>query len=172
MRSRAAVGCRAVLTASVATAALVSPAHAYQTRTIELPLLANQWASALAVAAHAPASYALAAIDANQMERAAKAIIKLRALARRGSDTDYWPMETHTPFYGWGLAGDVETTALAVQALTLAAGKEQKNPRHRERSIWAAGRPGHFFAKREVVPATRTWKISNANQQRYRRHRD
>ena len=30
----------------------------------------------------------------------------------------YWSLETNTPFYGWGLAGRVETTALLVQALT------------------------------------------------------
>ena len=29
----------------------------------------------------------------------------------------YWSLETNTPFYGWGLAGRVETTALVVQAL-------------------------------------------------------
>jgi hypothetical protein len=29
----------------------------------------------------------------------------------------YWVLETNTPFYGWGLAGRVETTAIVVQAL-------------------------------------------------------
>ena len=29
----------------------------------------------------------------------------------------YWALESNTPFYGWGMAGRVETTALAVQAL-------------------------------------------------------
>ena len=76
---------------------------------------------------HFLASYALAAIDANQMERAAKAIIKLRALARQTSDTNYWMTEAHTPFYGWGLPAYIETTALAVQALASAASKEQQD---------------------------------------------
>ncbi|HKS40899.1 MAG TPA: hypothetical protein VJX74_09840, partial [Blastocatellia bacterium] len=66
-------------------------------------------------------------IDANQMERAAKAIIKLRAQAHPGSDINYWTTEAHTPFYSWGLPAYIETTALAVQALASAASKEQQN---------------------------------------------
>lgn len=64
------------------------------------------------------ASYALAAIDAGDQPAAALATTKLRTLARSEGDTTYWALETNTPFYGWGLAGRVETTALAVQALT------------------------------------------------------
>jgi hypothetical protein len=30
----------------------------------------------------------------------------------------YWALETNTPFYGWGLAGRIETTALAVEAIS------------------------------------------------------
>ncbi|MFL6276964.1 MAG: MG2 domain-containing protein [Blastocatellia bacterium] len=63
------------------------------------------------------ASFALAAMEARQNERAAQAIARLTALARQEKDTTYWTLETNTPFYGWGLAGRVETTALAVQAL-------------------------------------------------------
>ena len=37
-----------------------------------------------------------------------------------------------TPFYGWGLAARIETTALAVQAMTLAASKEQQNGKDSE----------------------------------------
>jgi hypothetical protein len=64
------------------------------------------------------ASYALAAIDAGDQPTAARATTKLRALAHAEGDTTYWALETNTPFYGWGLAGRIETTALAVQALT------------------------------------------------------
>lgn len=64
------------------------------------------------------AAYALAAIDAQDMARAMRAIARLRSLAHVEGDTAYWSLETNTPFYGWGLAGRVETTALAVQALT------------------------------------------------------
>ena len=38
-------------------------------------------------------------------------------LALEEGNTTYWTLETNTPFYGWGLAGRVETTALVVQAL-------------------------------------------------------
>jgi uncharacterized protein YfaS (alpha-2-macroglobulin family) len=63
------------------------------------------------------ASYALAALDADDPGRAQKVIDKLRVLAHDENGTTYWSLETNTPFYGWGLAGRVETTALVVQAL-------------------------------------------------------
>jgi hypothetical protein len=63
------------------------------------------------------ASYALAAIEAGDVSRAMPAIVRLRALAHTEGDMTYWSLETNTPFYGWGLAGRVETTALVVQAL-------------------------------------------------------
>ncbi|HKR13850.1 MAG TPA: alpha-2-macroglobulin family protein [Pyrinomonadaceae bacterium] len=66
---------------------------------------------------HLLASYALASVDAKDMARAKPAIEKLRTLAVAEENTTYWTLETNTPFYGWGLAGRVETTALAVQTL-------------------------------------------------------
>jgi hypothetical protein len=63
------------------------------------------------------ASYALAAMDAGEKTRAEKAVAKLRTLAREEAGTSYWNLESNTPFYGWGLAGRIETTALAVNAL-------------------------------------------------------
>ncbi|HYX31179.1 MAG TPA: alpha-2-macroglobulin family protein, partial [Pyrinomonadaceae bacterium] len=63
------------------------------------------------------ASYALARIDSGDVNGAARAIAKLRSLAHEEKGGSYWSLETNTPFYGWGLAGRVETTALAVQAL-------------------------------------------------------
>ena len=63
------------------------------------------------------ASYALAAFDAGEKSNAERAIALLRTLAHEEGATSYWALETNTPFYGWGLAGRLETTALAVQAL-------------------------------------------------------
>ena len=64
------------------------------------------------------ASYALAALNAGDTSRAKPVIEKLSTLAHREGGTIYWDLETNTPFYGWGVAGRVETTALVVQALT------------------------------------------------------
>jgi CD109 antigen len=64
------------------------------------------------------ASYALAAIDVGDTTRAEKAIAKLRALAHDENGASFWSLESNTPFYGWGMAGRVETTALVVQALS------------------------------------------------------
>src|SRR4029078_940671 len=63
------------------------------------------------------ASYVLAAIDTKDIRHAKPAVEKLRTLALEQGNTAYWSLETNTPFYGWGLAGRVETTALVVQAL-------------------------------------------------------
>jgi len=63
------------------------------------------------------ASYALAAMDAGDDVAAAQAVTKLRSIAQQEAGTTYWKLETNTPFHGWGIAGRVETTALAVQAL-------------------------------------------------------
>src|SRR5262245_42585078 len=63
------------------------------------------------------ASYALAAIDAGEKEGTRRATAKLRALAREEAGYTYWNLESETPFYGWGMAGKIETTALAVKAL-------------------------------------------------------
>ncbi|HEV2666717.1 MAG TPA: hypothetical protein VG324_17495, partial [Blastocatellia bacterium] len=70
------------------------------------------------------ASYALAAMDAGEKKGAEKAVAKLRTLAREEAGTSYWNLESNTPFYGWGLAGRIETTALAVNALKRAGAAE------------------------------------------------
>ena len=63
------------------------------------------------------ASLALAAADTGESALVARAAARLRALALEEGAGSFWALETNTPFYGWGLAGRVETTALAVQAL-------------------------------------------------------
>jgi len=64
------------------------------------------------------ASYALAALEVKETTTARKIVEKLRSLAHSEGSAAYWSLETNTPFYGWGLAGRVETTALVVQALS------------------------------------------------------
>lgn len=64
------------------------------------------------------AAYTLAALEAGDSARAARAVERLRALARSEDAMTFWSSETSTPFYGWGMAGRIETTALAVQALS------------------------------------------------------
>lgn len=63
------------------------------------------------------ASYALALLKSGDAKQAAPVIERLRALAHTEAGATYWALETNTPFYGWGAAGRVETTALVVQAL-------------------------------------------------------
>jgi hypothetical protein len=78
------------------------------------------------------ASYSMASMEAGEKSRAEKAVAKLRTLAREEAGTSYWNLESNTPFYGWGLAGRIETTALAVSALkrdgaTRSQGDMEKN---------------------------------------------
>jgi hypothetical protein len=63
------------------------------------------------------ASYALAALEIGDKQAGTRATTRLRALAHNEGELTYWALETNTPFYGWGLAGRVETTALVIQAL-------------------------------------------------------
>ena len=71
------------------------------------------------------ASYVLTAIDGGEsVDKIGRAVRKLRALAREDASGVYWPLDTSTPFYGWGQAGRIETTALAVQALAKARGAQ------------------------------------------------
>lgn len=75
---------------------------------------------------YAIASFALAAIDAGEKERVARALEKLRSLARDEAGGAYWNLETNTPFYGWGMAGRVETSALALKALALGGAESDR----------------------------------------------
>lgn len=65
-------------------------------------------------------TYALLAFAVGHQPDALTAVERLRKLEHREGDVSYWVLETNTPFYGWGLAGRVETTALVLQALAKA----------------------------------------------------
>jgi alpha-2-macroglobulin-like protein len=65
-------------------------------------------------------NYAIAAAASSLDDRIARVQPILATLAHREGDTTYWNLEANTtPFYGWGFAGRLETTALAVESLTL-----------------------------------------------------
>jgi hypothetical protein len=67
---------------------------------------------------YAIGSYALAALASGDKSAFTTCVARLRKLERREGDSSYWSLEMNTPFYGWGLAGRVETTAIVLQALT------------------------------------------------------
>jgi uncharacterized protein YfaS (alpha-2-macroglobulin family) len=73
------------------------------------------------------ASYALALIELRDAARAKPVLEKLRSLARTEGVGTYWSLETNTPFYGWGLAGRIETTALVVRAFSQYCGLQEGN---------------------------------------------
>lgn len=63
-------------------------------------------------------NYAIAAMGAKRQEHIANARELLARLAHSEGSTTYWNLEANTtPFYGWGTAGRLETTALVVEAL-------------------------------------------------------
>lgn len=53
-------------------------------------------------------------VDARLVDRVAR---RLAGLAREASDVAFWESRGETPFYGRGMSGDLETTALAAYAL-------------------------------------------------------
>lgn len=69
--------------------------------------------------AYLAGNYAIAAVQSGRPEHIENAEFVLRRLAHREGDATYWNLEANTsPFYGWGFAGRLETTALAVKALS------------------------------------------------------
>ncbi len=87
--------------------------------------------------AYVVASTALAAFDGGEPAIAQKAVAKLQQLAREEAGTTYWTVGSNTPFYSWGKAGQVETTAIAAQALMRSqqADKQAKTSPLVERSL-------------------------------------
>jgi hypothetical protein len=66
---------------------------------------------------YALAEFAIATSEFGDRQHASDAISKLIKLATPEHGGVYWVLEHNTPFYGWGHAGRVESTAMAVLAL-------------------------------------------------------
>ena len=72
------------------------------------------------------ALFGLASLDAGEAESAKQIASRLEKMAIAEGTGAYWKLETNTPFYGWGTAGRIETTALVVQLLTRVAKLDAK----------------------------------------------
>lgn len=66
---------------------------------------------------YALALFGLASLDAGNKSDALALADKLAGMAVSEGSSVYWNLETNTPFYGWGKAGRIETTALVIQLL-------------------------------------------------------
>jgi hypothetical protein len=75
---------------------------------------------------YALALYGLASLDAGDTATAKQIAGTLEKSAIAEGSAAYWNLETNTPFYGWGTAGRIETTALVVQLLTRVAKLENR----------------------------------------------
>jgi hypothetical protein len=84
---------------------------------------------------YALALYGLASLDAGNMETAREIAGKLEKMAIPEGNAVYWKLETNTPFYGWGTAGRVETTALVLQLLIREAQTQQLENAERDSLI-------------------------------------
>ncbi len=69
------------------------------------------------------ANYALAAKAAGDDKTFARLVDGLRASVHYENNAAYWQLERNTPFYVWGAAGRVESTAEVLRALTAAGTK-------------------------------------------------
>jgi hypothetical protein len=77
---------------------------------------------------YAVAASALAALEMSDVEFARDALARLVALATTRDGQTFWASRGLTPYRGWGRAGDIETTALAVRALAAARDKKLDVP--------------------------------------------
>jgi hypothetical protein len=68
------------------------------------------------------ASVALTALSTGDRETAIRALTLIERSAHAERDATYWDLQTNTLFFGWGMPGKVESTALSVRAL--AAGRD------------------------------------------------
>lgn len=66
---------------------------------------------------YALALYGLASLDGGNPAIASGIAKQLEKMALTEDGAAYWNLETNTPFYGWGTAGRIETTALVLQLL-------------------------------------------------------
>jgi hypothetical protein len=77
---------------------------------------------------YALALFGLASLDAGDTQTADNIAKQLERMGIEENGGIYWKLETNTPFYGWGTAGRIETTALVLQLLIrdarVAAGTE------------------------------------------------
>ena len=84
------------------------------------------YAATSVLALHDPYSNALRlllAVRTGDSAAPARARDELIAGVERGKDGARWEFDGYSPFYGWGTAGRLETTSLALAALQAAGGK-------------------------------------------------
>jgi len=74
------------------------------------------------------ACYSFAAATVNDKKRAEAANAQLISIVHSEGSGSYWNLESNTPFYGWGLTGRIETTALALEALSLNESRSDQRP--------------------------------------------
>ena len=88
---------------------------------------------------------ALFATTIKDQQRTNEDLSLLRKMAHHESNTVYWSMETNTPFYGWGMAGRVETTALALEAFSInASGDAMSDPLIQAGMLFLAGKRDRY----------------------------
>jgi hypothetical protein len=75
---------------------------------------------------YALALFGLASLDGGDVDTARTIAAQLEKMAITEGSSAYWKLETNTPFYGWGTAGRIETTALVLQLLSKIAKLENR----------------------------------------------
>src|SRR5438045_3262154 len=124
-------------------------------------------------------NYAMAAVASGRREHLENANALLAQLAHREGETMYWTLEANTsPFHGWGSAGRVETTALAVEALALAGRRDSETDdrisrglqfllTHKDRyAVWYSTQATQNVVEAMIVampPATETARAPEAS---------
>ena len=80
------------------------------------------WSATSAAAVHDPYANALRLHMADNTESTEKLRAELSAIAQHDRNGAHWSNQGSSPFYGWGRAGELETTALVLSALGQSVG--------------------------------------------------
>ena len=98
----------------VRTISMISGEDAEKKESLEKGLNYLQIVSNEKQTAYILANFALALIETGDLEDAGKIAEKLKVLAKKDQFLTFWEAQS-TPFYGWGNAANIETTALVLQ---------------------------------------------------------
>jgi len=91
------------------------------------------------------AEFAMAASAAGDRQRASATIGKLETMAVPEHGGVYWALEQNTPFYGWGHAGRIESTAMVLLALSQVGSSSAESRRLIDAgTIWLLGEQDRY----------------------------
>ena len=110
------------------------------------------------------ASVALAAFNIGNKQLADSALKTLRTTVHRERDSAFWDLQTNTPFYGWGLPGRLESTAVAMRALAVSGTDQDLVDEGRLFLLRSKDQFGIWYSSQATVRVLETLALSLGGQ--------